>query len=210
MATNPIQPIEEIQLVDWRALPPAQRRAWWERLWRGAVALSERYRLALRSRWWEDPIQVEALAAFDSWLRLYDTGAETDPTGKLQLLWELERLRGVLRGGEHAFDETRDRDAFHEHLTKILTGHDPESINSRERVQHHGYLTDELNALSERRRELRQRRHALRAEIENEPRSSDHRLVQVRTDLRELEQALQELECREAELREGAGKPWGS
>src|SRR5580704_7157525 len=92
------------ELADWRVLPPGQRRAWWERLWLGAIALADRYRLGLRSRWWEDSVQVEALAAFHCWLRLYDTGAETDPTGKLQLLWELERLRAVLRGGEHTFD----------------------------------------------------------------------------------------------------------
>jgi hypothetical protein len=210
MATDPVQPIEEIQLIDWRALPPSQRRTWWERLWRGAVALSERYRLALRSGWWEDPIQVEALAAFDSWLRLYDTGAETDPTGKLQLLWELERLRGVLRGGEHAFDEARDRDAFDGHLRRISTGFDTEPAGAGESGQGHVELTQEFDVLSERRRELGQRRQALRAEIENEPRSGDHHLVQVRSDLRELEQALQELERREAELRAGAGEPCSS
>ena len=89
------------ELVDWRALPPGQRRAWWDHIW-------------------EDAIQVEALAAFICWLELYDSGANGDPTGKLQLLWELERLRGVLRAGEHAFHAGRDRRAFEEYVARIL------------------------------------------------------------------------------------------
>jgi hypothetical protein len=108
------------ELVDWRALPPGQRRAWWDHIWDGAVALAERYRLALRCGWWEDAIQVEALAAFICWLELYDSGANGDPTGKVQLLWELERLRGVLRAGEHAFHAGRDRRAFEEYVARIL------------------------------------------------------------------------------------------
>jgi hypothetical protein len=212
MGADAAGPLEEIQLVDWRALPPAQRRAWWEQVWRGAVALSERYRLALRSRWWEDPIQVEALAAFDCWLRLYDTGAENDPTGKLQLLWELERLRDVLRGGDHAFDEPRDRVVFQQHLTRIITGRDAEPADSAESEHHHSQLTNELNALSERLAELRERRDVLRAEIGNAPSSSDLHLAQARGDLHELEQTLEELERREAELRGSAGdccEPYG-
>jgi hypothetical protein len=74
--------------------------------------MADRYRLGLRSGWWQDAIQVEALAAFICWLELYDSGANADPTGKLQLLWELERLRGLLRAGEHAFHASRDRAAF--------------------------------------------------------------------------------------------------
>jgi hypothetical protein len=108
-----------IGLADWRALPPGQRRAWWEHLWHGAIRLSERYRLALRSGWWEDQLQVEALAAFSCWLELYDSGANQDPTGKVQLLWELERLRGLLRAGEHAFHAGRDREAFERHLEAL-------------------------------------------------------------------------------------------
>ena len=118
------------ELVDWRGLPPGQRRAWWEHLWRGAIRLSERYRLALRSGWWEDQLQVEALAAFSCWLELYDSGANADPTGKVQLLWELERLRGLLRAGEHAFHAGRDRAAFERHVAGLLrdAGQDPERL----------------------------------------------------------------------------------
>ena len=110
------------ELVDWRALPPAQRRAWWDHIWSATVRLAGRYRLALRSGWWQDQIQVEALAAFICWLELYDSGANADPTGKVQLLWELERLRGLLRAGEHAFHPGRDRDAFDRYVDRTLDG----------------------------------------------------------------------------------------
>lgn len=108
------------ELVDWRGLPPGQRRAWWEHLWRGAVRLAGRYRLALRRGWWEDQLQVEALAAFTCWLELYDSGANMDPTGKVQLLWELERLRGLLRAGEHAFRPERDRELFEHYVGQVV------------------------------------------------------------------------------------------
>jgi hypothetical protein len=110
------------ELVDWRTLPPAQRRAWWDHIWSGAVRLAGRYRLALRSGWWQDQIQVEALAAFICWLELYDSGANADPTGKVQLLWELERLRGLLRAGEHAFHPGRDRGVFERYVDETLAG----------------------------------------------------------------------------------------
>lgn len=108
------------ELVDWRTLPPGQRRAWWEHIWSGTVRMGGRYRLALRSGWWQDQIQVEALAAFICWLELYDSGVNADPTGKVQLLWELERLRGVLRAGEHAFHPGRDRSAFDRYVDETL------------------------------------------------------------------------------------------
>ena len=127
-----------VELVDWRGLPPGQRRAWWEHLWDGATALAERYRLALRSRWWEDQIQVEALAAFVCWLELYDSGANTDPTGKVQLLWELERLRGLLRAGEHAFHAQRDREAFEEHLARVVGEAGRPARASEERIERAG------------------------------------------------------------------------
>ena len=55
--------------------------------------LRERYRLGLRSGWWEDAIQVEAIAALAAWIDRYDTGEWDDPPGKLNLLYDLERAR---------------------------------------------------------------------------------------------------------------------
>jgi hypothetical protein len=94
--------------LDWRALEPDQRARWWEQLWTAAIELNDRYRLGLRSGWWRDDIQVQTLAAFATWVRSYDSGAWTDPTGKLQLLYDLDRVRALLRGGERLFEPDRE------------------------------------------------------------------------------------------------------
>jgi hypothetical protein len=49
----------------------------------------------LRSGWWEDPVQVEALAALAAWVERYDSGEWDDPPGKLALLYDLERLAAL-------------------------------------------------------------------------------------------------------------------
>lgn len=69
--------------LDWRGLLPHERWIWFERLWGDVCLLRDRYRLPLRSRWWEDPIQVEALAALSAWTARYDSGEWDDPPGNL-------------------------------------------------------------------------------------------------------------------------------
>ena len=49
--------------LDWRSLYPRERWMWFEQLWTDVCMLRERYRLALRSGWWEDQVQVEARGA---------------------------------------------------------------------------------------------------------------------------------------------------
>jgi hypothetical protein len=98
--------------LDWRSLYPRERWLWWEQLWMDVCALRERYRLAIRSAWWEDSIQVEALAALAAWADRYDTGEWDDPPGKLALLFELERIDGLLRDGGEPFHPPRDREAY--------------------------------------------------------------------------------------------------
>ena len=105
--------------LDWRSLYPRERWLWWEQLWMDVCALRERYRLAVRSGWWEDPIQVEALAALAAWADRYDTGEWDDPPGKLALLFELERIDGLLRDGGEPFHPTRDREAFFAHAVEL-------------------------------------------------------------------------------------------
>jgi hypothetical protein len=105
--------------LSWRGLPPRARPIWWQQLWSDAISLRDRYRLNLRSGWWQDDIQVEALAAFSAWTNAYDSGAWNDPPGKLQLLYDLERIRALLRPGQDVFDPERDRVAFEQHLTAI-------------------------------------------------------------------------------------------
>jgi len=92
-------------------LLPRERRLWWEQLWTDVCALRGRYRLGVRSGWWDDNVQVEALAGVAAWVERYDSGEWDDPPGKLALLYDLERVRELIRGGE-PFHPHRDRLAF--------------------------------------------------------------------------------------------------
>ena len=73
----------------------------------------------MRSGWWEDQIQVEALAALAAWTHRYDSGEWDDPPGKLALLYDLERIGPLLRDGNEPFHPDRDRLAFARHLIDI-------------------------------------------------------------------------------------------
>ena len=75
------------------------------------LALGERYRIRPAKDWWEDGVQVEALAALAAWVERYDSGEWDDPPGKLSLLYDLERVRELIRGSE-PFHPDRDRAAF--------------------------------------------------------------------------------------------------
>lgn len=103
----------------WRGLYPRERWLWFEQLWRDTCMLRERYRLPVRSEWWEDEVQVEALAALASWVSRYDSGEWDDPPGKLALLFDLERAGQLLRDGLAPFDPARDRGAFSRYLVKV-------------------------------------------------------------------------------------------
>ena len=74
-------------------------------------SLRERYRLAVRSGWWADEMQVEVLAALAAWVERYDSGEWDDPPGKLALLFDLERVAALLRDGVDPFHPDRDRAA---------------------------------------------------------------------------------------------------
>jgi hypothetical protein len=105
--------------LDWRGLYPRERWLWFEQLWNDACALRERYRLPVRSGWWEDQIQVEALAALAAWSNRYDCGEWEDPPGKLALLYDLERVASLLRDGGEPFHPDRDRGEFARYLVDI-------------------------------------------------------------------------------------------
>ena len=105
--------------LDWRELDPAEQWFWFERLWSDVCALRGRYRLSVRSGWWEDSIQVEALAALAAWTERYDSGEWDDPPGKLALLCDLERVATLLRDGGEPFDPERDRVAFARYRVEI-------------------------------------------------------------------------------------------
>ena len=92
-------------------LLPRERWLRWEQLWSDVVMVGERYRLRPDNDWWDDPIQVEALAAFAAWVARYDSGEWDDPPGKLALLYDLRHVRELIRGSE-PFQPERDRPAF--------------------------------------------------------------------------------------------------
>lgn len=103
----------------WQALYPRERWLWFEQLWSDVIMLRERYHLALRSGWWTDQIQVEALAALASWVARYDSGEWDDPPGKLALLYDIERVGALLRDGREPFRPDRDRAAYVAHLADL-------------------------------------------------------------------------------------------
>lgn len=109
--------------LSWRQLEPRERRPWFESLWRDVCMLRERYRLMVRSGWWEDEIQVEALAAMAEWTARYDSGEWDDPPGKLALLFDLQRVAELLRPGLQAFAPDRDRGEFELYIAEL--GRDP-------------------------------------------------------------------------------------
>jgi len=188
-------------LADWRELSPRERWDWWDQRWHETIALSERYRLALRRGWWEDSVRVEALAAFAAWVACYDTGVSIDPPGKLQLLGQIEWLRAILHGGDNAFDPPTDRLAFDQHLQAIgcraADGHPTSPPPSDPQLtRHHDELSTELTAIEARLVELGDRECVLRAELPSRP-VGDH----ARRDLSELQRTVTRLRDREHEIR---------
>ena len=75
------EPVSARWPLSCEGLYPRERWMWFEQLWSDVCALRGRYRLALRSGWWEDPVQVEALAALAAWVERYDSGEWDDPPG---------------------------------------------------------------------------------------------------------------------------------
>jgi len=91
---------------------PDACRHWFSDLWLDVCRLHERYELPVRTRWWESPLIVEALAALAAWVERYDSGEWDDPPGKLALLYDLERVAALLRDGNDPFQPEHDRAEF--------------------------------------------------------------------------------------------------
>ena len=107
----------DVAVAGWRSLRDREeRRDWFQKLYQQAAHLDRRYRLALRSGWWEDEIQVELLAALGAWVGMFDYANWVDPEAKIRLLLQLQSVRELVRGGAQQFDPGRDREAFERHL----------------------------------------------------------------------------------------------
>jgi hypothetical protein len=107
-------------VAGWRSLHDAEQRwKWFQRLYEQAAHLDRRYRLALRSGWWEDEIQVELLATLGAWVGMFDYANWVDPEAKARLLFQLQSTRELVRGGAQQFDPERDCEAFERHLRAV-------------------------------------------------------------------------------------------
>ena len=105
-------------------LYPRERWRWFEQLWNDVCLLQSRFGLPVRSGWWEDGLEVEALAALAAWVERYDSGEWDDPPGKLALLYDLERVGRLLGASDdedrrREFDEGRDLLAFTRWLIEL-------------------------------------------------------------------------------------------
>ena len=176
MSTDPLAPLST-SLGTWLGLDQRERWLWWEERWTEAIALADRYRLTLRAGWWEDSERVEAIAAFAAAVAAYDTGQDDQPAGKLQLLAQLDWLRGVLRGGQRTFDPICDRPTFDQHLLSLgcQPPHDhliadPPANAAQQRDQH----ARELQAVNHRLNELTQRQKALTSTPNHRQHGGDH------------------------------------
>lgn len=109
-------PAADVAVPGWRGLEAAQRWEWFQQLYVAAGHLDQRYRLGLRSGWWEDDVQVELLAALAAWIAMFDYASWSDPEGKARLLLQLPSFREVLRGGAQTFDPDGDRERFEQQL----------------------------------------------------------------------------------------------
>jgi hypothetical protein len=118
-STDPDELLEARWPLDCRGLHPHERRRWFEQLWDDVVMLRRRYRLPVRSGWWENEFQVEALAAMAAWTHRYDSGEWDDPPGKLALLYDLERVAELIRDGQEPFYPQRDRKAFEHYVVDV-------------------------------------------------------------------------------------------
>lgn len=110
--------------LDGRGLYPHERWLWFEQLYSDVCSLQHRYGLPVRSGWWEDQLELEALAALAAWVARYDSGEWDDPPGKLALLYDLDRVARLLGHGDdedrrRAFDQGADLLAFTRHLIAL-------------------------------------------------------------------------------------------
>jgi hypothetical protein len=108
-----------------RGLYPREKWRFYAQLWTDACMLRDRYRLPLRSGWWEREIQVEALAALAAAASNWDSGAWEDPIAKTAWLVDLERVASLFRDGVDPFHPDRDHAAFVNYVTRELGAQPP-------------------------------------------------------------------------------------
>jgi hypothetical protein len=123
-------PDADVAVPGWRWLEAEQRWEWFQQLYGAAAHLDRRYRLGMRSGWWEDEVQVELLAALAAWVGMFDYASWTDPEGKVRLLLQLPSFREPLRGGGQTFEPDGDRERFEQHLREMRGCREPDKRRS--------------------------------------------------------------------------------
>ena len=123
-------PTADIAVPGWRGLESEQRWEWFQQLYAAAGHLDRRYRLGLRSGWWEDELQLELLAALAAWVGMFDYASWTDPEGKARRLLQLPSFREALRGGAQTFEPAGDRTRFEQHLRELRGCRGPDKRRS--------------------------------------------------------------------------------
>jgi hypothetical protein len=119
----------DVAVAGWRSLRDTEQRwNWFQTLYDQAAHLDRRYRLALRSGWWEDEIQVELLATLGAWVGMFDYANWADPEAKARLLFQLQSVRELVRGGAQQFDPEHDREAFESHLRAACDSEAPNHV----------------------------------------------------------------------------------
>ncbi|MGH3025811.1 MAG: hypothetical protein ACRDLR_05155, partial [Gaiellaceae bacterium] len=111
-------------------LEPQPRWDWFQQLYAAAAHLDRRYRLGLRTGWWEDDVQIELLAALAAWVAMFDYGSWTDPEGKARLILQLPSFREAFRSGAQTFEPDGDRERFEHHLHERQGCNKPNPIRS--------------------------------------------------------------------------------
>ena len=117
--------------LTWRRFGPLERFRWFDQLWADACMLRERYRLPLRSGWWENDVQVELLAALAAAAARFDSGLWDDPIAKTAWLVDLEHVTPLLRDGADPFHPHRDRAAFVHFVTRERGAQPPPAASAR-------------------------------------------------------------------------------
>jgi hypothetical protein len=119
-------PGADVAVPGWRGLEATQRWEWFQQLYATAAHLDRRYRLGMRSGWWEDELQVELVAALAAWVGMFDYASWSDPEGKARLLLQLPSFREAFRGGAQTFEPDGDRQRFEQHLREQRGCTEPE------------------------------------------------------------------------------------
>lgn len=116
---------------------PAAVVEWYQDLWNDVSALQVRYKLPIRTNWWEKPLHVEALAALCAWVNQADNSK--DFRSKLELLHNLDRIGSLIRDGNDPFRPETHQHAFDDFCATLLASQPQSAATGADRPLDRGY-----------------------------------------------------------------------